>query len=492
MNYLLLGRNGDLCTLLPALYADYKASGQKPTLVVSKDYAELLEGVSYVEPMVWPGTFDRPGMALSWARSQKKLSAPIIDCTVYNPHGPTPRPVCLSFDREIWHRSKAPAAFDSLPLVFDRRDPVREQLLLEKCGIDGTPFVLTALRGVSSPFADGPKLFEALKEELAASLIRTIDISDLKAHRPYDLLALYQRAHGLVAIDSFPLHLAKAIPTLTTVALIVDGPTDWHRSAPRRHHALRLLYSEAMKKRHLIVDTLLRGPKQPKILSVTNPPYSGASGDALRRRQLAEMSRKHEYDLFPQAWIGVVPVIERDGRSLGDSDVPFVRDLILSAEAATTNDDDIIVIHNDDIGFRSNLTLDVLSACRLQGSCFAHRWDFHRVNRAAASDADLQSAQWYAGSDLFAFTRRWWKHNGPLFPDMVLGREGWDMVMRNLIKRSGGAELHKAIWHERHQSRWEQAGANLPGNDHNRKLAHAWLAKFGGDWNDWKNKPHYN
>lgn len=491
MNYLLLGRSGDICTLLPALLATYKATGRKPTLIVSKDYATLLEGVSYVEPMVWPGSFDRPGMALSWARSQKKFTAPTVDCTVYNPHGHTPRPVCLSFDREIWHRSKVPAAFDSVPLIFDRRDRVREQILLEKCGIDGTPFVLTALKGVSSPFADGPKLYKALETELAASQIKTIDISDLKAQKPYDLLALYERAQGLVAIDSFPLHLAKAVPALTTVALIVDGPTEWHRSAPRRHHALRLLYHEALKKSQQIAEQLLHSPPRPRISVVTNPPHAGASGDALRRRQMTEQSRKNEFTLFPDLWKEIVPEITRDGRVLGDSDVPFVRDLIDSAFAHSPRQEDIIVIHNDDIGFRPNITLDILSACRLQGACFAHRWDFYQANRVVASDADFQAAQWYPGSDLFAFTHLWWEHNGPLFPDMVLGREGWDMVMRNLIKRSHGAELHKAIWHERHPSRWEQPGLSLPGNEHNRKLAHAWLAKFGGDWNDWKNKPIY-
>src|SRR5690606_30799436 len=121
-----------------------------------------------------------------------------------------------------------------------------------------------------------------------ASQIKTIDISDLKAQRPYDLLALYERAQGLVAIDSFPLHLAKAVPALTTVALIVDGPSDWHRSAPRRHHSLRVLYSEAMNRFPAIVDTLLHPPKSPRLFVVTNAPHAQASPDSLRRRHLAE------------------------------------------------------------------------------------------------------------------------------------------------------------------------------------------------------------
>jgi hypothetical protein len=77
---------------------------------------------------------------------------------------------------------------------------------------------------------------------------------------------------------------------------------------------------------------------------------------------------------------------------------------------------------------------------------------------------------------------------------MVFGREAWDMVMRNLMKRScggsGACELHLAIWHEKHKSFWEHA-PRVPGNEHNRRLATQWLARYGGDWNDWQGPQKY-
>src|SRR5689334_16414276 len=54
----MLGKTGDLISILPALKSMHDATGEKPKVVVSEQYASVLEGVLYVEPLVtrfqWP------------------------------------------------------------------------------------------------------------------------------------------------------------------------------------------------------------------------------------------------------------------------------------------------------------------------------------------------------------------------------------------------------------------------------------------------------
>jgi hypothetical protein len=76
--------------------------------------------------------------------------------------------------------------------------------------------------------------------------------------------------------------------------------------------------------------------------------------------------------------------------------------------------------------------------------------------------------------------------HGDEYPDMVMGREACDMVLRQLIKRTGGVEIPQCIYHEKHPSFWEKVGnkESLPSNRLNRAMAKNWLAENGGEWND--------
>ena len=482
--YLLLGRSGDLCTLLPALKRQADLVKRPVDLIVSQDYAALLSGVSYVNPVVFPGTFDRPNEALAWSRRSA------INCTVYGVNFWRPSE-CWAFDREIWHRSRCDTPFGYLPLVFDRRSVEREQALADRV-LPKTqrPIVLTSLRGTSSPFQKPTEFLDGLKARLPD--FEVVDTSGIVAEKPYDLLGLYQRAAALVAIDSMPLHLSRATPQLNTIALITDGPTPWHRTSWRPHHSLRLLYSEAHDNLERVAAQIISNAKRPTVhlvYSQSNSPDASTQ----RRLDIAKAGRAAEMRAFP-FWelVKFVQPAGRSAASFGDKPLPFVRDMIEQAFTACATDDDIIAITNADIGFTPGITGMILETVGRHGAAFAHRWDFSHVSRPAMNEAETKRARWYAGSDLFVFTKRWWRANGVFFPDMVLGREAWDMVMRNLIKKTCGleAELHNAIWHERHQSPWEQQ-KDSGGNRHNRALAQGWLDKHGGDWNDWNCKPVY-
>jgi hypothetical protein len=72
---------------------------------------------------------------------------------------------------------------------------------------------------------------------------------------------------------------------------------------------------------------------------------------------------------------------------------------------------------------------------------------------------------------------------------MIFGREHWDNIFRNMIKRAGGTEIHSGTYHEKHNGFWEQNKYQNPGNIYNAKLANEWWDKYGGSTFDWKFDP---
>jgi len=473
--YFLLGRNGDIINLLPVLKAQSDKFQKPIKLIVAEAFAPLLEGVSYVEPVIWKGHFSQGGKAL--AHFKATLNEEIVVCSTYAADASV-TPVGWTFDRAIWIRSKFPAPPHSLPLVFDKRDAAREQLLVETT-LPKTekPVVLTSLAGESSPFGNREEFLRRLEARLPGHDV--IDISNLRAHRLFDLLGLYEKALALVATDSAPLHLAAATPKLTTIALVTDGPTPWHQSSAKPHHALRVPYSKAMDRLDEIAFTISAGPEKPRLIFVA-PDHSNGDAAAQTRISFSRLSTGPRLEPLPAR-----PAVTGERFPL-----PFVRDLI-NEGFKDAKPNDIVILINSDIVVVPGVQGLIEDRCREFGCCFAHRWDFSKITRVPVNEEEIKQGRWYAGSDLFAFTKTWWEARSAHFPDMLVGREGWDMVMRNLMKRSvdpanrSQIELHKAIVHERHASLWE-AQKNLGGNAYNRALAHAWLQRHGGDWDDWK------
>lgn len=492
--FLLLGRLGDLVTLLPVLKQEADKTQAPTKLVVAKAYAHLLDGVSYVEPLVFEGDFFEAPQAKAWA-SRRLSGYDLVDCSVYG-RLVNPSHDMSSFNREIWRLSKTDLNFDTARPLFDRRDPAREQALIENVlplSAYHTPFILFSGKGTSSPFAQGAEYLQAVAKHLPDSHV-LVDISNVQASRPYDLLALYERAAGIIATDSFPLHLAQATPELPVLALLCDGPTPWHRSAARPNHVVRRLYGDAL--RHVAQDVahLLR-PVRPRIRFVTTQ-HPNPDPATKARLQRAEDGRRAE--MQAHGWEEAPPTATtRSAQQIGDKPLPFVRELV-ELNLLNMEDPDIMVLCNADIGIVEGTTGRLLEAVRNHGCAFAHRWDFYGAalaRRLPRHESDLKQARWYPGSDFFAFSANWWRDNSPIFPDMIWGREAWDMILRNIMKRSAGPavesiELHNAIWHERHASVWEQ-NLRLPGNEHNRRLATTWLARYGGSWNDWQGPQKY-
>lgn len=494
--YVQLGRVGDVLNVLPLLKRDADR-GIRGTLVVAEEFAAVLEGVTYLNPAIWPGDFtDIVGAGEYAGAIAKSEGAEVVVTQIYGEglHGGE---TCSSFVRESWDRAPGSPPWGSLPLVFDRRDLSREvgiaNSLLERARkTTATPYIVLALSGTSSPFRYNLDLIRYLRNKLGKTYA-FVDVSGFTAPRFYDLLTLLEGAHALVTIDSALLHLAAAVPSLRVIAFVVREPSPWHGTAWRRQQVARFFYDEAPEVFRHLAFVISGFETRPKIWHTWSQPLV-FDEETDRRMDFARATWKAEY--ANADWRAVEFEAKHERRNSAEEPIndprpmPFVRDLIDRVEAECPAGSDVIAYTNADVSFVPGLTGWIFDAVLRGDAAFTHRWDFARLDRPLANEAEAKRGTWYPGSDAFFFTVAWWRRHRDEYPDMIYGREHCDEVLRQLIKRHGGREIRGAIYHEKHASFWEaKSNADNPGNQHNRRLARRWFLRNGYGPNDpewWK------
>jgi len=245
--FIQLGRFGDIILLLPALKHLADTTGIPPKLICSKDYASVLEGVSYVEPIPLPIHWYM-GMPRAREYAQNNFGgARVLQC-----HGHQ-----WGIDLKKWpnfmismiDRTRVPLSlFQTLPLVFDQRNKAREQAAIPK--VRDKPYILVNTLGVSSPFPHGKKIFSALRH--LTHRVVLVDMARIRCHRIFDLLGPMDKALGTITADTATLHLSHGCPR-PYIALTVDG---WCSSTPRGNCQLEVKYSQFMGSLAVIVRTV--------------------------------------------------------------------------------------------------------------------------------------------------------------------------------------------------------------------------------------------
>jgi hypothetical protein len=555
-SYIHLGRYGDIINTLPLLRLVAEQHGPVKQ-VVSGRYADVLDGVSYVEPVVFEGPFEDLTGAMAMAYH---VGLKAVNLQVYG-HGYSQQRHTGSFVHEQW-RNAGMVQHWGAPLVFDRRDAAREAALvaavrrtgsrgLGRTGINAVdargypqmgkmhslplvnavggdgmraadsaddadfslatargaragdvdkPLVLVASHGFSSPFAQGKALLQELVERHGHHAT-VVDLSTVHAHRIYDLLGLMDAAACLVTIDTAHMHLAHG-SRVPVVALSTPGPTPWHGAAKRAGHVWYGKYNELERRKAELLETVATCiaaaeraavPVMPlrearEVITVDGPrilhtyPIYAMGADALRRHRTAVESWDRNRD---ERWVDV-PVapeaLRRSSRGIGDArDLPYLRDVVDRAVAQSTREDDVILYTNSDVCLVEGLGSEILAAAQRHGAFFTHRWDFVRPVSTVRRHT-IATGRWYPGSDAFGFTVAWWREHGHRYPDMLVGAEFVDCVLRQLIKKVCGkeAEVHHAVYHEKHLSHWEQQRGNAA-NLHNQALAQRWFSERGTD-----------
>ena len=468
-----LARYGDLINILPIARYLKQTEGRRPGIICQKQFSELLDGVSYATYEPLPKDmedFMAIGRAATFATNNYDRA---IICQVYEGMRK-----CDAFNVESWLRAGFLPLWNRLPLVFDRRSAKRERELCAKYIDDYRPNVLVNTSGTSSPYQHGAELWTALRRKLPGHNL--IDLAPIRAERIYDLLGLFDKAVSLVSTDTSTLHLAHA-SKVPVVGLISDFPDLWHGTRPRGNIRLTVRYQESQHRMDEIAEAAggaLLG--ESKLVHVYSD-YQSADPNTQRRMDLAQKTWRTAY--LSGGW-EPLPIPESDlprkfqdeGRTL-----PYVRDLIEAAIKNCTTED-IIVLTNADVCLLDGAEDLIRNKLKVSDAAYSFRTDFARLDRALTPlEVRTLPHERYSGADLFAFRASWWRAYDWKFPDLLLGAEAWDWVMRTLIDRTtqGLPALPDLIYHERHVTKWESGKLNLPSQLYNRPIAKAFLREHG-------------
>lgn len=248
------GRYGDLILLLPAFRLWSIMCGKAVRVFVSMEFGSVLEGVSYVEPyqlaLHWMGDTYR------FVEIAKKLH-PWVICTQLHGQGLNCVPDAFpSFSMTMWNRTGLRPLYYTLPLIFDRRNKEREEVLAKRLGIGLTnkPVLLFNLEGETSPLPKKELLHSAMLDKLRERF-HLINLGPVRAQRIYDLLGLYDRAAGMITIDTATLHLAPA-SNIRYIALTRDDGSGQSGSLPKGNCELKVGYNQMPSRLKEIIDTV--------------------------------------------------------------------------------------------------------------------------------------------------------------------------------------------------------------------------------------------
>jgi len=267
----LLGRAGDTILMLPAFMEIHRRTGLKPRIIVSTEYSNIYEGVSYAEPIShnlhwWQGV--EKARAIASVLSENAVlpqwwlgKCPIpseyrgkFNLTCFGHNWGVNLALWPNFQASMWERCGfTQQEMRTLPLVFDRRNPVREAALLNQiwpAPMRKKPLLLYNFTGISSPFGFVPELFPVIQK--FARDFHIVDLGKIKAHRIFDLLGAYDVAAGLITVDTSTLHLAHG-SSVPYIAFSIDG---WTGSVARGNVALRVRYNETPRRLNEIADVI--------------------------------------------------------------------------------------------------------------------------------------------------------------------------------------------------------------------------------------------
>ena len=223
-----LGRIGDILNIIPAC-----AALGLQHIVVGQQFQELFSGFSYLRPHLWGGDLEDLAGAVQAAQGiANQVLVPQL-FGLRQPPGLPPR-TRPSFVMDQWDRLQ-PGFGDkwgTLPLIVDTR-VVHEIRCMEERAVRCSNYrmnrrmLVVSLDGISGPYPHAEELRRHLRHRWADKF----DIVDLHRRLPrfLDILGLYGSgqqnvAAGLIAIDSAPLHLARAVPSLPVFQLLRPGP----------------------------------------------------------------------------------------------------------------------------------------------------------------------------------------------------------------------------------------------------------------------------
>jgi len=500
-----LGRFGDIANLLP-ICRHIAENYAKPHLMVAREFASILEGVSYVIPEIVDLSYDRLDTAMQMARRRFPI---VLRGQIWGKNH-TQEKRCASYNMESWRELGFLCRFTdpTFELNFDLRDKKREAQLISKLD-NGKPMLLVQVTSsVSSPFPGGVAVLDAIRSKWGGYM-NVIDLNAIRAEKIYDIIGLMDKAVGVVAIDTAVIHLAAA-SVVPVVALV--NPLPWAGSVLRCNCVERIEYDKAtpevvLAAIHKMADAAIKRALSffAKNYPVKYPPtrrifhaterHEEENIDVANRKKVAQSSWDLLYStgrMLP-AHLWKYP---RTAEDIGEKrPLPYLKDVLKNAMDQAEYDD-IIFFTNDDNILHAELP-DVLQFyVSVYDAVCSQRCDINRAlpMRTLNPIEMAKITPPHFGRDLFAFKKSWLLEYWDEIGDFILGASDWDVAMTALIRLYHGmkstresfirhifpAEFPRGyIYHITHESYWARPDyVNVsPANQHNRLIWRAFAEK---------------
>lgn len=241
--FVCLGKIGDVLSLLPLLEHYSKRDKQPVNLLVARQYKEVVEGLSYINPVEWDGHWQDLNGAIAWAkRNFDKVIAPQTYGKNHSIEHRTP-----SFQYDQWLRAEGLHLWDKLPLTIPRRNHDFVKSIL-----GDRPAILVADKGESSSFEDSGRLVSVLRDTFGVSH-QIVRLGEIRLDRFTDFVSLYDAASAIVVTETAHLHLSKSCKT-PVFALVTDKPERWHGSAWSSKFKLHIRYSQYPRRERELIE----------------------------------------------------------------------------------------------------------------------------------------------------------------------------------------------------------------------------------------------
>lgn len=243
--YTILGKYGDVINILPLLSHRAKQQRKPVNLVISKQYADVVAGLDYINADVVDIFWQDLSEAIRY--SKRKYDKTFVPQTFG-------RDVAIqhrypSFQLDAWARCRAIELYGKLPLIIPR--PVDAAQIVAR-HLGQRPCILVADKGESSPFDKIERLLERLHTEFGATH-EIVRFSRIRLDRFTDFVALYDAAKVLIVTETAHLHLSKATKT-PTFALVTDKPERWHGSTWSSNFSLHIRYSHYERRERELIE----------------------------------------------------------------------------------------------------------------------------------------------------------------------------------------------------------------------------------------------
>lgn len=248
--FVLLGKIGDVLSGLPIVHHWNATSKEKPTVMISKQYAHVLNRVPYVQPLVYPGEWSHLNGALKLA----KLNFSRVVCLATHGRDFPIEHRTSSFQLDQYDRADVLHLWDKLPLVIEYKPRLPF----------GRPTILYADHSQSSPFLHKQELNALLVERFPSHQI--IRLSDIKLAHIVDFVGYYEQADALVTIETVHLHLSAAT-TKPVFAWAADKPSKWSGSAWSKRFSFFARYGEFEERKAEMIEAIkdsLAGVRKPE------------------------------------------------------------------------------------------------------------------------------------------------------------------------------------------------------------------------------------